>query len=128
MVVRPKAIDLLPELVQYFDEPFADSSAIPVYCVSKLARKHVKVALSGEGGDEVFAGYETYSAYKIAEIYKRLPKFLTTTLIPSVIKRLPVSHRRVSFDYKAKRFVDGALLPPAEGHYWWKVIFTEEAI
>jgi asparagine synthase (glutamine-hydrolysing) len=85
------------------------------------------VALSGEGGDEVFAGYETYAAYKIAEIYKRLPKILATTLIPAMVSRLPVSHRRVSFDYKAKRFVDGALLSPEHAHYWWKVIFTEEA-
>jgi asparagine synthase (glutamine-hydrolysing) len=127
LVVSPNIVDLLPELVHFFDEPFADSSAIPVYCVSKLAREHVKVALSGEGGDEVFAGYETYAAYKIAEIYKRLPKILATTLIPATVRRLPVSHRRVSFDYKAKRFVDGALLSPEDAHYWWKVIFTEEA-
>jgi asparagine synthase (glutamine-hydrolysing) len=127
LVVRPQVVDLLPELVRYFDEPFADSTAIPVYCVAKLAREYVKVALSGEGGDEVFAGYETYAAYKIASVYQRLPKLLATTVIPAVIERLPVSHNRVSFDYKAKRFVQGALLPPAEGHYWWKVIFTEEA-
>ncbi len=127
LMVRPQVVDLLPELVRYFDEPFADSTAIPVYCVSKLAREHVKVALSGEGGDEVFAGYETYAAYKLATAYQRLPRLLATTVIPTVIKRLPVSHRRVSFDYKAKRFVQGALLPPAQGHYWWKVIFTEEA-
>jgi asparagine synthase (glutamine-hydrolysing) len=127
LVVRPNVVDLLPELVRHFDEPFADSSAVPVYCVSKLAKEHVKVALSGEGGDEVFAGYQTYGAYKIAEIYKRLPKILATTVIPSIIRQLPVSHRKVSFDYRAKRFVAGALLSPAEGHYWWKVIFTEEA-
>jgi asparagine synthase (glutamine-hydrolysing) len=127
MLVRPNAVDLLPDMVRYFDEPFADSSAIPVYCVSKFAREHVKVALSGEGGDEVFAGYETYAAYKIAEIYKLLPKVLAATVIPAIIRRLPVSHRRVSLDYRAKRFVSGALLPPPEGHYWWKVVFNEEA-
>lgn len=127
LTVRPNVMELLPELVRYFDEPFADSSAIPVYCVAKLAREHVKVALSGEGGDEVFAGYHTYAAYKMAELYKRLPKVLAASLIPAVVGRLPVSHEKVSFDYKAKRFVGGALLPPAEGHYWWKVIFTEEA-
>jgi asparagine synthase (glutamine-hydrolysing) len=127
LVVRPQVIDLLPELIRYFDEPFADSTAIPVYCVAKLAREHVKVALSGEGGDEVFAGYETYAAYKFAALYQRLPRFLTSSVIPAMIRRLPVSHNRISFDYKAKRFVNGALLPPVEGHYWWKVIFTEEA-
>jgi asparagine synthase (glutamine-hydrolysing) len=127
LVVSPKIVELLPELVRYFDQPFADSSAIPVYCVSKLAREHVKVALSGEGGDEVFAGYQTYAAYRLAELYKRLPKSLARTVIPAIVRRLPVSHNKVSFDYKAKRFIQGALLGPAAGHYWWKVIFSEEA-
>ncbi len=127
LVVRPKAADLLPDLIRHFDEPFADSSAIPVYCLSRLAREHVKVALSGEGGDEVFAGYETYAAHRIAQFYKRLPPILSRAAIPAVIRRLPVSHRRVSFDYKARRFLDAALLPPADALYGWKVIFTEEA-
>ncbi len=127
LVVNPKIIDLLPELIGYFDEPFADSSAIPVYCVSKLARQHVKVALSGDGGDEVFAGYHTYAAYKLAELYKRLPRNVAAEVIPAIVRRLPVSHKKVSFDYKAKRFIEGALLPPAAGHYSWKVIFSEDA-
>jgi asparagine synthase (glutamine-hydrolysing) len=127
LVVSPNIVDLLPELIRHFDQPFADSSAIPVYCVSKLAREHVKVALSGEGGDEVFAGYQTYAAYKLAELYKRLPRSLVAKIIPTLVRRLPVSHKKVSIDYKAKRFVKGALLTPPEGHYWWKVIFTEEA-
>jgi asparagine synthase (glutamine-hydrolysing) len=127
LIVSPKIMDLLPELVRCFDEPFADSSAIPVYCVSRLAREHVKVALSGEGGDEVFAGYQTYAAYRLAELYKRLPRSLAATVIPAIVRRLPVSHNKVSFDYKAKRFINGALLAPADGHYWWKVIFTEAA-
>jgi asparagine synthase (glutamine-hydrolysing) len=127
LVIKPNAVELISDLVHYFDEPFGDSSAIPVYWISKLAREHVKVALSGEGGDEVFAGYETYTAFKIAEIFKRLPAILVTRLIPSLIRRLPVSHRKVSFDYKAKRFIEGALLSPAMAHYCWKVIFAEDA-
>ncbi|MGH7856780.1 MAG: asparagine synthase (glutamine-hydrolyzing), partial [Candidatus Binatia bacterium] len=127
MIVRPDAVTLLPALVRAFDEPFADSSAIPVYCVSRLAREHVKVVLSGEGGDEVFGGYETYAAYKIAALYRRLPSLLATQLIPFLVRQLPVSHRRVSFDYKAKRFVEKALLPPVDGHFGWKVIFSEDA-
>ncbi len=127
LVLRPDAVDLLPRMIDFFGEPFGDSSAIPVYYVSQLARRQVKVALSGEGGDEVFAGYETYAACRIAQLYKRLPEVLTRTVIPAAVRRLPVSHRKVSFDYKAKRFVDGALLPPLEAHYWWKVLFTEDA-
>jgi asparagine synthase (glutamine-hydrolysing) len=126
-VVRPDAVRLLPSLVRFFDEPFADSSALALYSVCQLARGHVTVALSGEGGDEIFAGYETYAAYRAAELYKRLPGAVTNWLVPALVRRMPVSHRRVSLDYRAKRFIDGALLPPIEGHFHWKLIFSEDA-
>jgi asparagine synthase (glutamine-hydrolysing) len=114
-------------LVRHFGEPFADSSAVPVYYVSELARRHVKGVLSGEGGDEVFGGYETYLAGKLAALYRRLPAPVGRRLLPALIARLPVSHARVSLDYKAKRFVAGAYLPPADGHFWWKVVLSEAA-
>src|SRR5204862_4456382 len=105
LIVRPDAIDLLPKLVRHFDEPFADSTAIPVWYVSELARRHVKVVLCGEGGDEMLAGYETYRARRWAAAYARLPRLLGERALPALVRRLPVSHERVSFDYKAKRFV-----------------------
>jgi asparagine synthase (glutamine-hydrolysing) len=126
LIVRPDAISLLPRLVRSFDEPFADSSAIPVFHVSELARRHVTVVLSGEGGDEVLAGYETYRARRVAALYARLPQAIGRGLVPAVVRQLPVSHAKVSFDYKAKRFVTGAYLPPATGHLWWKTILDEE--
>lgn len=126
LIVRPDAVALLPRLVRSFDEPFADSSAIPVYHVSELARRHVKVVLSGEGGDEVLAGYETYRARRVAALYARLPQAIGSRLVPAMVRRLPVSHAKVSFDYKAKRFVTGAYLPPAAGHLWWKTILDDE--
>ncbi len=67
------AIDVLPKLVWYFDEPFADSSAVPTYVVSQLARQHVTVALTGDGGDELFAGYQRYQALRWAERVEMLP-------------------------------------------------------
>ena len=86
LVVSPNIVDLLPELVHFFDEPFADSSAIPVYCVSKLAREHVKVALSGEGGRGV-CGVSNLCSLWIAEFYKRLPKSLAATIIPAIVRQ-----------------------------------------
>jgi asparagine synthase (glutamine-hydrolysing) len=118
---------VLPALVHHFGEPFADSSAVPVYYVSELAHRSVKVVLSGEGADEVFAGYETYLAGKLAAAYRRLPGVLGGTLLPAIVRRLPVSHAKVSLDYKAKRFVAGANLPLADGHFWWKVVLSEAA-
>jgi len=123
--VAPNVVDLLPKLVRFFDEPFADSSAIPVYYLSELARRHVTVALGGDGGDEIFAGYETYTAYKLASLYRSLPKTLRAA-IPPLVARLPVSHAKISFDYKAKRFIQNALLPPERAHYAWKVIFSDD--
>jgi asparagine synthase (glutamine-hydrolysing) len=127
LVVNPDAGTLLPSLVRHFDEPFADSSALAVWYVSELAHRHVKVVLSGEGGDEVLAGYKTYQAWRYASAYAHLPRFLGARLVPGLVRRLPVSHERVSFDFKAKRFVDGAYLAPAAGHLWWKTILGEEA-
>jgi asparagine synthase (glutamine-hydrolysing) len=121
LTLRPDAALLLPRLAETFDEPFADSSALPTYLVSELAARHVKVALSGEGGDELFGGYYTYAADLLA---LRVGRF--TRGVRPLVERLPSSSRRASFDYKAKRFVRGAGLPPLERHYAWKEIFSPD--
>ena len=126
LIVKPDAGTLLPTLVRHFDEPFADSTALPVWYVSELARRHVKVVLCGEGGDEVLAGYQTYRAWRYASAYACLPEVVGKHLVPEVVRRLPVSHERVSFDFKAKRFVTGAYLPPAAAHLWWKTVLAED--
>jgi asparagine synthase (glutamine-hydrolysing) len=122
LVLRPDAAALLPEIAAAFDEPFADSSALPTYAVSRLAAGHVKVALSGEGGDELFGGYFTYVADELAPWVGP-----AATLARPLIERLPSSSRRVSLDYKAKRFARAAALPPLERHHGWKEIFSAEA-
>ena len=125
LVVKPDLVDLIPKVVLHFDEPFADYSAIPTYLVSQMARQEVTVALSGDGGDEVFAGYPTHTAYRVARLYRLLPRLLRDRLIAPLVQRLPTSTERISFDYMAKRFVTGADLPLEQGHYWWKVILNE---
>jgi asparagine synthase (glutamine-hydrolysing) len=122
LVLRPDAALLLPALAAAFDEPFADSSALPTYLVSQLAAEDVKVALSGEGGDELFGGYYTYAADLLAERAGWTAPFLRP-----VVERLPSSSTRASFDYKAKRFVRAAHLPPLERHHGWKEIFSPDA-
>jgi asparagine synthase (glutamine-hydrolysing) len=124
LVLRPDAAALLPEIAAAFDEPFADSSALPTYAVSRLASEHVKVALSGEGGDELFGGYFTYVADVLAA---RSRARAAAGLARPLVERLPSSSRRVSLEYKAKRFVRAAARPPLERHHGWKEIFSAEA-
>jgi len=121
LVLEPDAVALLERLAVAFDEPFGDSSALPTYLVSELAASEVKVVLSGEGGDELFGGYYTYVADRLAP-WLRLPAAVARPFV----ERLPASTRRVSREYMAKRFVAGAQLPPLERHQAWKEIFSPE--
>jgi asparagine synthase (glutamine-hydrolysing) len=122
LVLRPAADELLRRVVGAFDEPFADSSALPTYLVSELASREVKVVLSGEGGDELFGGYHTYAADLLAPRIGPLARRLQP-----LVERLPSSSARASFDYKAKRFARAAHLPPLERHHGWKEIFSADA-
>jgi asparagine synthase (glutamine-hydrolysing) len=121
LVVEPDVGEVLTQLAEVFDEPLADSSALPTYLVSQLASQHVKVALSGEGGDELFAGYHPYVADSIAPWAGR-----PAAALGPLVERLPTSSARVSFDYKAKRFARGGALPPLERHHAWKEIFSPD--
>ncbi|HHT9116991.1 MAG TPA: asparagine synthase (glutamine-hydrolyzing) [Candidatus Hypogeohydataceae bacterium YC38] len=126
LVVEPKIETTLPRLIWYNDEPLGDSSCIPMYFLAQLARKYVKVALSGDGGDENFAGYDTYIADKLATLYKLLPRLLRSNCIARPVNMLPHSLSKVSYSYKLNQFVRGADFSPEKAHYFWRVIFTEE--
>ena len=93
------------------DEPLADTSVIPMFYLCKFTRENVTVALSGDGADEIFLGYETYVADKLKNVFDLLPMKVTKFLHYFVNRFLPVSHNKVSFDYKLKQFLGGCTLP-----------------
>ena len=121
LVVRPDAAELLPRIADAYDEPSGDSSALPVYLVCRLAAGHVKVVLSGEGGDELFGGYQTYVADRLAPVAGPL-----AGAVRPLVERLPSGTGRVPLDYKLKRFARVAHLPPLERHHGFKEIFAPD--
>jgi asparagine synthase (glutamine-hydrolysing) len=120
------ARELLPICIGFIDEPYADGSAIPTYCVCRLAKNDVVVVLSGEGGDEAFAGYETYAAFKAAAWFRRVPAWIRRGVIAPSIRALPVSDKKLSLEFRLKRFLGGYELEPSHAHLWWRIVLTEE--
>jgi asparagine synthase (glutamine-hydrolysing) len=114
----------IEEFAYYSDEPTADAGALPVWYLSKLTKQHVTVALSGEGGDELFGGYLTYRANQLARSVRRLPsKALQLAL--AGLRRWPVSDEKISLEYKLKRFLEGCRMPPARAHVYWNGTFSD---
>jgi asparagine synthase (glutamine-hydrolysing) len=117
--------DLLPKYLSYIDEPYGDGSAIPTYYVCELAKDDVVVVLSGEGGDEIFAGYETYAAYEVNRWFRKVPRWMRRGLVAPLVNCLPVSDKKLSLEFKLKRFLGGQDLSPAQAHFWWRIVLTE---
>ena len=111
--------------VRHFGQPFADSSALAVSRIAKVAATHVKVVLTGDGGDELFAGYETYSADTLARFYRRLPIGVAQAAA-RVSQRLPVGHGRLGLRERARRFTAVARRPALEAHAYWREYFGPE--
>lgn len=122
-IVKPDALEVLPVLVEHYGEPYADSSAIPTYYVARETRKHVTVALNGDGGDESFAGYERYAAMRLAEKYYHLPEVLRSWVIQKAVESLPSQEARRSRIRDAKRFISAASLPRVERYLRWVSAF-----
>jgi len=125
MVVEPRALDILPKLVYAYNEPFADSSAVPTYHVSRMTRDHVTVALSGDGGDEALAGYRRYAVDRFLAWYLRLPSFLREGVIRNVVEKLPRTRRPRGFLGQLKRFVS-SVDPVRERQYVRYLCFFSE--
>ena len=122
--LHPEHDDLpsdIERLAHFSDEPSADAGALPVWYLSQMCRRKVTVALSGEGADELFGGYITY----LADSYARLARPLPLAPLRALARLLPVSDDKVSLEYKVRRFLDGAALPPLEAHLYWNGAFPK---
>lgn len=100
-------VDILPQVCDYMDEPFADGSILPTYLLSQFTRQHVTVALGGDGADELFAGYPTFFASRVANAYQKMPNLFKKMVVGSS-KFLPTSDKNMSFDFKVRQFLMGA--------------------
>ncbi|PIU41082.1 MAG: asparagine synthase (glutamine-hydrolyzing) [Candidatus Omnitrophica bacterium CG07_land_8_20_14_0_80_42_15] len=118
-IVKPKALEILPLLVERYGEPYADSSAIPTYYVSKETSKYVKVALNGDGGDESFAGYERYQVMKIAEKYNRLPAIMRNIITQMAMRVLPDSVNFKDKRRRLRRFLENISAPFYSRYCHW---------
>jgi asparagine synthase (glutamine-hydrolysing) len=115
----------LPTIVRHAEEPTADSSMLAVYHLAELARRDVTVALSGDGADDILAGYETYQAYYLHRAYSLLPSIVRRKLIAPAVQALPPSNAKVSTTEKLKRFVAAGDLCFEDAHASWRIVFDE---
>jgi asparagine synthase (glutamine-hydrolysing) len=123
IMVPNDLLNIVPGLPDILDEPMADASILPTYLLSKFTRGHVTVALGGDGGDELFAGYPTYLAHKFAKPYERFFGFFhpVSNFLASL---LPVSDDNISFDFKVKKFLSGIGYPDGVRNAVWLGSFS----
>ncbi len=120
-----RALELIPQVVVIPAEPFGDASIIPTYLLSRFTRAHVKVALGGDGGDELFAGYPSFQAHKIMEKLSFLPVSWRDAF-SRLARRLPVSHRYASIDFLIQQFLRGAGISPEIRFFLWMGCFGND--
>src|SRR5437867_4191309 len=118
------AANLVSEIGAWLDEPMSDPSLVPTYLLSRFTRKHVTVALGGDGGDELFAGYPMYFGHRMAHAYEMIPRFVRSGLIEPMVNLLPVKTKNLSFDYRARRFITASHYDEVARHHIWFGSFT----
>ena len=116
----------IEDFAYYSDEPSADAGALPLWYLSRMSRRHVTVALSGEGADELFGGYLTYAADKMVRPLRLVPGGLRRLVRGALDRYMPVSDEKISLEYKLKRWLDGSHLHPDEAHFFWNGTFSAE--
>ena len=115
----------IEEFAYYSDEPSADAGALPVWFLSKLSKTKTTVSLSGEGADELFGGYLTHRANRMAALARRVPRKVLQLALDA-LRTWPVSDEKISFEYQLKRFLEGSLMPPDRAHVYWNGTFSDE--
>jgi asparagine synthase (glutamine-hydrolysing) len=115
----------IEEFAYYSDEPSADAGALPVWFLSKLSKTKTTVSLSGEGADELFGGYLTHRANRLAALARRVPRKVLQLALDA-LRTWPVSDEKISFEYQLKRFLEGSLMPPDRAHVYWNGTFSDE--
>ena len=124
-IIEPHVVDLFDHLMNFMDDPIGDFSIFPTYLVSRHARKYVTVALSGDGGDELFGGYETFLAQQKARQWQRVPAFMRKGLFEPIIRSLKPREAKKGLINKARRFVEGLEHPDGLGHARWRLFVGE---
>ncbi|MBN2288465.1 MAG: asparagine synthase (glutamine-hydrolyzing) [Candidatus Glassbacteria bacterium] len=125
-MVRPQALEVLPMLVEHYGEPYADSSAIPTYYLSRMTRGHVTVALNGDGGDESFTGYRRHFANRLADRYQRMPAVLQKSVKATLRGLCPPGADRADLRARIYRFAEAAELERPRRYLRWVGFFSEE--
>ena len=124
-IVDPKIVELFQGLVEHLDDPIGDFSIFPTYLVSRLAREHVTVVLSGDGGDELFGGYDTYLADSWARLYRRLPRALRQKVVEPAVQSMRPRAQKKGLVNKARHFVSGVEHAEGLGHARWRKFATD---
>jgi asparagine synthase (glutamine-hydrolysing) len=117
-------VNAIEQIAYYSDEPSADAGALPLWFLAQMTSKEVTVVLTGEGSDELFAGYLTYEADRYHSAIRKTPAFFRKAALACATS-LPVSDEKISFEYKLKRFLQGSLLSPEMAHVFWNGTFSE---
>ncbi|MFQ5648755.1 MAG: asparagine synthase (glutamine-hydrolyzing) [bacterium] len=125
-ILEPNALELTEKLVAHLDEPFGDFSIFPTYLVSKMAREFVTVSLSGDGGDELFGGYDTYIANRMGNAYSRIPRPFRSGLLSPIFGKLPPTDKKKGLLNRVKRFDEGMQLPADLQHTRWMIFMQSQ--
>jgi asparagine synthase (glutamine-hydrolysing) len=135
-MLEPEVSGLFDHLMEFMDDPIGDFSIFPTYLISRHARSEVTVVLSGDGGDELFGGYETYVAQERARLWQRIPAFIRGGMLEPLVRALRPRPQKKGWINKARRFVEGIDHPAALAHSRWRLfvgdamrreLFTEDA-